>query len=215
LASNIKIYPMLDKDDLTIRIINPDAYQIVGFQFNISNLHFDGHKVASTISEAFNSDVSNFKKLDFVTKTGLNGLVVSFSESTNNYITETDFHMKIDVSNHTLLYDPDKGSDICIKNVIVLDENNNKISSNGSCMSTYELIFGDGQGDEPIGCIPGDANNDGHINVTDIVLIVNAILDGVNTVSPGYECYDYNRDGNINVTDIVGIVNLILSGEAP
>ena len=52
----------------------------------------------------------------------------------------------------------------------------------------------------------GDINNDGLINVIDVVLVVNIILDNVNN-----SLADLNNDGNIDVLDIVLIINIILS----
>ena len=58
----------------------------------------------------------------------------------------------------------------------------------------------------------GDANNDGNLNVQDVILILNIIL-GTNQ---GGECdlivSDMNSDGNINVQDIILLVNIILAG---
>tara|TARA_B100000965_G_scaffold92076_2_gene75030 strand:+ start:4079 stop:5089 length:1011 start_codon:yes stop_codon:yes gene_type:complete len=58
-------------------------------------------------------------------------------------------------------------------------------------------------------CVSGDLNEDGLINVQDIISLVNAIL------APGSLAdicaADLNDDGNLNVQDIVGLVNLILS----
>ena len=58
-------------------------------------------------------------------------------------------------------------------------------------------------------CVSGDLNEDGLVNVQDIISLVNAIL------SPGSLsdicAADLNGDGNLNVQDIVGLVNLILS----
>ena len=52
----------------------------------------------------------------------------------------------------------------------------------------------------------GDLNNDGILNVLDIVIVVNMVLDG------GYdEIADMNGDGIINVLDIVTLINAILS----
>ena len=65
--------------------------------------------------------------------------------------------------------------------------------------------------DEPIGecgddALQGDLNNDGILNVLDVVLMVNMVLDG------GYdEIADMNGDGIINVLDIVTLINAILS----
>jgi hypothetical protein len=54
--------------------------------------------------------------------------------------------------------------------------------------------------------VDGDSNGDGNVNVTDIVWVVNIIMD-----AGAYEiCSDINGDGTINVGDIVQIVNIIL-----
>ena len=58
---------------------------------------------------------------------------------------------------------------------------------------------------EPEGIL-GDSNNDGVINILDIVQTVGFILDG------GYNSFsDVNNDGSINVLDIVQIVSIILN----
>lgn len=59
--------------------------------------------------------------------------------------------------------------------------------------------------------IPGDANGDGSIDVTDIVSIANAIL-GRPSSSFDATAADVNGDGSIDVTDIVVIANMILRG---
>ena len=53
--------------------------------------------------------------------------------------------------------------------------------------------------------ILGDINNDGVINVIDVVLIVNIILDQNENAEA-----DLNNDGFINILDIVLLVNIIL-----
>ena len=53
--------------------------------------------------------------------------------------------------------------------------------------------------------IMGDLNNDGYVNVMDVVLAVNLLL------SAEYNpLADLNGDGNLNVLDVVMIVNLVL-----
>jgi len=58
--------------------------------------------------------------------------------------------------------------------------------------------------------IPGDANGDGVVNVTDIVEMVNSIL-GHPSAKFDPIAADVNGDGVVNVTDIVSVVNIILS----
>ena len=56
-------------------------------------------------------------------------------------------------------------------------------------------------------CTVGDYNEDGTINVLDIVQMVNYIL------GPGNgdeHCGDVNDDGTLNILDVVLIVNIIL-----
>ncbi len=56
----------------------------------------------------------------------------------------------------------------------------------------------------------GDANNDGTVNITDVVILVNHILDSADP-SILTTC-DLNSDGTIDITDVVALVNKILGG---
>lgn len=62
--------------------------------------------------------------------------------------------------------------------------------------------------------VMGDVNNDGVINVTDAIGVVNYILKNVPSVFVE-EAADVNNDGVINITDAIGIVNMILGKETP
>ena len=55
--------------------------------------------------------------------------------------------------------------------------------------------------------LPGDVNQDGVINVSDIVISVNIVLG----MSPFNELADINGDGIVNIQDIILLVNIILS----
>ena len=63
-------------------------------------------------------------------------------------------------------------------------------------------------GQEPA-LLPGDANRDGSVNVTDVMLTVNYVL---GYESPGFffENADVNQDNGVNVTDIMKIVSIVL-----
>jgi hypothetical protein len=56
----------------------------------------------------------------------------------------------------------------------------------------------------------GDANNDGQVNVVDIVTTASYIL-GNTPATFFFDAADVNRDGKINITDIVGIASIILN----
>ncbi|MDO4510312.1 MAG: S8 family serine peptidase [Bacteroidales bacterium] len=55
--------------------------------------------------------------------------------------------------------------------------------------------------------MPGDVNDDGNVNVTDVTALINHIL-GTATY-PTHYC-DINADGAVNVTDVTALINLIL-----
>lgn len=80
------------------------------------------------------------------------------------------------------------------------------VGENSVLLYGYKVTFG-------ASYIPGDANGDGNVNVTDIVGIVNDILghpsDKFDPIAA-----DVNGDGKVNVTDIVMVVNIILSGSS-
>lgn len=59
----------------------------------------------------------------------------------------------------------------------------------------------------------GDVNNDGKINITDIIATASYIL-GNNPTRFVFEAADMNHSNSINVTDIIGIASIILNGGA-
>ena len=58
----------------------------------------------------------------------------------------------------------------------------------------------------------GDANNDGGVNVLDIVTIVNATIGQGFYDTWGYFLADVNGDGEVNIFDIVQITNYLVDG---
>ena len=56
----------------------------------------------------------------------------------------------------------------------------------------------------------GDVNNDGTIDVLDIILVVNFIMDTSNPNNQEIWCSDLNGDTNINIQDIILLINIIL-----
>tara|TARA_R100000655_G_scaffold92924_1_gene134137 strand:+ start:209 stop:460 length:252 start_codon:yes stop_codon:yes gene_type:complete len=59
----------------------------------------------------------------------------------------------------------------------------------------------------------GDVNQDGTVNVLDVVIMVNYILSGQEPFNEQIATYgDMNNDGTINVLDVVATVNFITNG---
>ena len=78
-------------------------------------------------------------------------------------------------------------------------------NSNGNSQDyVYTTFLSTTEGEE---CDLGDINDDGALNILDVVIIVNCILDECD----GWECADVNEDGILNILDIVTLVNIILS----
>lgn len=59
----------------------------------------------------------------------------------------------------------------------------------------------------------GDANGDGSVDISDVVAVVNYILNGGATGTFASENADVNADGTVDISDVVGVVNMILNGE--
>ena len=58
--------------------------------------------------------------------------------------------------------------------------------------------------------IQGDVNNDGSINIQDIVILLNYILGSESPTSEQFDASDMNNDGILNVLDIVLLVDIII-----
>jgi len=63
----------------------------------------------------------------------------------------------------------------------------------------------------PIGSLRGDANGDGAVNISDVMLMVSNIL-GDHGVMYIFENADINGDGEVNISDVTGVVDMILNG---
>ena len=56
----------------------------------------------------------------------------------------------------------------------------------------------------------GDVNDDGMVDISDVVAMVNHILGNTSSSSFKHQAADINNDGNIDISDVVSLVNLIL-----
>ena len=58
--------------------------------------------------------------------------------------------------------------------------------------------------------MPGDTNNDGSIDISDVVAMVNHILGNTSSVSFNTNAADVNGDSKVDISDVVSLVNRIL-----
>ena len=92
-----------------------------------------------------------------------------------------------------------------VRNIVLSRVNNKKVTPD---YAVSTLTVSNGEEEE---VDKGDVNGDGKINSTDIMLVVNKILDrpsGVGSVIDA--AMDLNTDGKVNSTDIMLITNKIL-----
>jgi len=80
----------------------------------------------------------------------------------------------------------------------------------------YRILLDCGDNCEEDGCTndAGDVNEDGLLNILDIVQVANHILGSSTLEGCGAEAADMNGDGLVNILDIVQIANAILGGRS-
>ena len=105
-------------------------------------------------------------------------------------------------------YMPNDGSpyprDFIINQDGIIAYANNEIDTEWMISVIYDLVNIDNS-------ILGDVNEDGLINILDIVTVLNIILSANNPSEYQLNTSDLNNDGTINILDVVILVNLILN----
>jgi len=136
----------------------------------------------------------------------------------NNFVTENSlsFPILFDTGSpggvqggdiYDLYYMPNDGSpyprDFVINQEGIISYANNEIDTTWMLSVISELLSDN--------MLLGDINQDGSINVLDIVSMINFILSNNIPTDNQFILSDINEDGIINVLDIVLIVNIILN----
>lgn len=68
--------------------------------------------------------------------------------------------------------------------------------------------------EETTSLLKGDANGDGSVDISDVVAVVNYILNGEETSGNFvFDNADVDNSKSVDISDVVGIVNIILNGE--
>ena len=83
------------------------------------------------------------------------------------------------------------------------------ITVSGATAKNYEISYVKGTlRIRDLTSIKGDINDDGEVDVTDVVELIDMVLGGI------YDSVgDINGDGEVDVTDVVELIDMVLSGE--
>ena len=152
----------------------------------------------------FNEDRTDasYHTINAVKQMSDGGYYVIVYSGSNEYILETEgtiLNLPVVVSEEAVAGD----YNIFVKGIVITDTDANQtlIDQTVSKLTIVDYTL-------------GDANNDGMINVTDVVTVIAYMLED-NPASFVFKAGDVNADGQINVTDIVGIINIMLADDSP
>jgi hypothetical protein len=176
----------IDGNAGTAEIFMQNDVAIAGFQFviNDSPNYLDLISVSSGSSADYGFTVSSSES----------GTIVGFTLTGTNIPSGSGNLLIATFENN----DNDQTFDLCLSDPVFSDPNANGVSVTlGSCA---EMDFSSS--------LLGDLNDDGLVNVLDVVVLVNIVLGQAGQDPAG----DLNSDGLINVLDVVILVNIILGG---
>ncbi len=171
----------------TVEIYMDNDVAVDGFQFVINDLpnYLDLVDVSGGSSAEYSFMVSSSEA----------GTIIGFSLTTVYIPAGEGVLLNATFENTSSGYD---NYELCLSDAIFSDVNANSIPVTlGGCGT---LMFNS--------YTPGDLNDDGVINVLDVVVLVNIVLGIEDEIPAG----DLNSDGIINVLDVVILVNMILGG---
>jgi len=98
------------------------------------------------------------------------------------------------------------GNQLCDNIPSCIESSSNFNSSVDPLYYAFEITV-----DQECPCTQGDMNDDGTVNVIDVVALVNFVLNSGSVTDAALCAGDSNSDGTLNVIDIVSLVNIILS----
>ena len=138
--------------------------------------------------------VVNSEDYSFTVSSSDDGVILGFSMTVTSIPAGSEDLLVATFENN----DDDQMFDLCLSDAIFSDVYGVSVTTNlGDCA---EMDFSSS--------LPGDLNDDGLVNVLDVVVLVNIVLGQADQDPAG----DLNGDGLINVLDVVILVNIILGG---
>ena len=185
-GSVILSFSSIDGSAGTAEIYMQNDVAIAGFQFVIN----DSPNYLDLI-DVYGGTSSNY---NFTVSSSENGTILGFTLTGTNIPEGSGDLLVATFENNN----NDQTFDLCLSGPVFSDPNANGVSVTlGSCV---EMDF--------FSSLPGDLNDDGLVNVLDVVVLVNIILGQAGQDPAG----DLNDDGLINVLDVVILLNMILGG---
>lgn len=185
--TEIKFIPQISFDDPNRRGSDYDGtdYPVKGNWYSMGRMEIAPHQTAQSLF-----------KLDGNTAGSYNLVSVSSNFQNANYLMICDKIELLKFNGTAPSYDP------CPEGVInqICDCNGTAYASGYCCQNSWQ------ETECPVTPVSYDLNQDGVVNVQDVILCVNAILDGSSSGSA-----DVNGDGAVNIMDVMEIVNKILS----
>ena len=177
-------FSSIDGNAGTAEIFMQNDVTIAGFQFVIN----DSPNYLNLIDISGESSAN----YDFIISSSESGTVIGFSLTSTTIPAGSGALLIATFDNNNT----DQIFDLCLSDPVFSDSNANGVSVTlGDCV---EMDFSSS--------LLGDINDDGVINVLDVVMLVNIVLGIEDEIPAG----DLNSDGVINVLDVVILVNLIL-----
>ena len=109
------------------------------------------------------------------------------------------------------LVDEDPSGDVPEENVITTAQIS---QANAKNWDVYHWSWDSGSWELYAGntFIPGDVNDDGHVNISDVTALIDYLLNNANAIN--VDAADMNGDGSVNISDVTGLIDYLLSGQS-
>ncbi|NLN03753.1 MAG: hypothetical protein GX166_02870 [Clostridiaceae bacterium] len=178
---------------------------------DVVNLVEKGGEVFSFQLEVVGDDVDVLKEIEFSTvilaDKDFNNLELSLKTA---FIYITDYNINAEEGLLSRIHKNTKVREfkesLSELNVEILDKNDNPVDDEKYVGTGMKVRFElNGDMNEYLLCVTGDANGDGVLNVTDLITVRAHILNKKKLEGIYFMAADVNNNGEINITDYIGI----------
>ncbi len=202
----LTVYDGLYQENAEFLLTVNSAYDDVQIQFG--ELWADSNKVQIIIDSE--TDILGFQLqftgenllIDYI-RGGLvdeYGFLIQFDQGTGIVLGFSPFGEVIPAGSGTLFnlyFDGWGNPELCMENTVITQPEGTEANvTTGDCLTIVFSI--------------GDLNDDGYVDILDVVTLVNIVITGVGGDPFQLWAGDINEDGTLNITDIVMLVQIIL-----